>query len=108
MTLNERGLTLLACKYVDELILGTPWETSKELIDQFKISVVFVGQSSDPAYRTDINNGCDAAIELNIFRVLESDDNVQTSTIIQRIQDNKSAYIERQRRKEEKEKLGFS
>ena len=32
MNLHERSLSVLACKYVDEVIIGAPWEVSKDMV----------------------------------------------------------------------------
>jgi ethanolamine-phosphate cytidylyltransferase len=40
MNLQERVLNVLACKAVDEVIMGAPWSISKELITTLKISVI--------------------------------------------------------------------
>ena len=36
MNLHERSLSVLACRYVDEVIIGAPWEVSKDMV-----SVIF-------------------------------------------------------------------
>lgn len=32
MHLHERSLSLLACRYVDEVIIGAPWEVTKDMV----------------------------------------------------------------------------
>lgn len=32
MSLHERSLSVLACRYVDEVIIGAPWEVSKDMV----------------------------------------------------------------------------
>ncbi|KAK9196354.1 hypothetical protein WN943_004482 [Citrus x changshan-huyou] len=32
MNLHERSLSVLACRYVDEVIIGAPWEVSKDML----------------------------------------------------------------------------
>ncbi|XP_011006224.1 PREDICTED: ethanolamine-phosphate cytidylyltransferase-like isoform X2 [Populus euphratica] len=43
MNLHERSLSVLACQYVDEVIIGAPWEVSKDMITTFNISSVVHG-----------------------------------------------------------------
>ncbi|XP_077223228.1 phosphorylethanolamine cytidylyltransferase 1 isoform X5 [Tasmannia lanceolata] len=43
MNLHERSLSVLACRYVDEVIIGAPWEVSKDMITTFNISLVVHG-----------------------------------------------------------------
>lgn len=46
MNLHERALSVLACRYVDEVILGAPYSVTKEILDgEYKISVVAHGNS---------------------------------------------------------------
>lgn len=43
MNLHERALSVLACKYVDEVIIGSPVVITDDLIKTFNISVVVRG-----------------------------------------------------------------
>jgi ethanolamine-phosphate cytidylyltransferase len=41
MNLHERSLSVLACRYVDEVIIGAPWEVSKDMVSlSFSLNVV--------------------------------------------------------------------
>ena len=42
-TLHERALSLLSCRYVDEVVLGTPWTITKDMLVTFNISLVAHG-----------------------------------------------------------------
>ena len=35
MHLHERSLSVLACRYVDEVIIGAPWEVTKDMVDKY-------------------------------------------------------------------------
>lgn len=35
MHLYERSLSVLACRYVDEVIIGAPWEVTKDMVCNF-------------------------------------------------------------------------
>lgn len=37
MNLHERVLSVLACRYVNQVIIGAPYNVTKELVDQFKV-----------------------------------------------------------------------
>ncbi|XP_065634469.1 ethanolamine-phosphate cytidylyltransferase isoform X2 [Quercus suber] len=43
MHLHERSLSVLACRYVDEVIIGAPWEVTTDMITTFNISLVVHG-----------------------------------------------------------------
>lgn len=40
MNLHERSLSVLACRYVDEVIIGAPYEVSKDMVSLFFIRIV--------------------------------------------------------------------
>lgn len=35
MHLHERSLSVLACRYVDEVIIGAPWEVTKDMVSEY-------------------------------------------------------------------------
>lgn len=45
-TLHERALSLLSCRYVDEVVMGTPYVLTKDMIVTFNISAVVAGTIS--------------------------------------------------------------
>ncbi|MQL82477.1 hypothetical protein Taro_014961 [Colocasia esculenta] len=42
MNLHERSLSVLACRYVDEVIIGAPWEVSKDMVGAYNFDVVYI------------------------------------------------------------------
>ena len=40
LSLHERVLNVLACKYVDEVVIGAPWFVTEDLIKSFNIQVI--------------------------------------------------------------------
>ncbi|TYI38064.1 hypothetical protein ES332_A02G000900v1 [Gossypium tomentosum] len=93
MNLHERSLSVLACRYVDEVIIGAPLEVSKDMITTFNISLVVhgtVAESSD--FQKEKDNPYDVPISMGIFKVLESPLDITTTTIIKRIVANHKAY----------------
>ncbi|GMH28684.1 hypothetical protein Nepgr_030527 [Nepenthes gracilis] len=105
MNLHERSLSVLACRYVDEVIIGAPWEVSKDMITTFNISLVVhgtVAESDD--FQKEKDNPYAVPITLGIFRVLESPLDITTTTIIKRIVSNNEAYQKRNEKKTVSEK----
>ena len=45
MNLHERTLSVLACRYVSEVVIGAPYKVTKELMDHFKVDVVLHGNT---------------------------------------------------------------
>jgi len=55
MTLNERVMSVLACKYVDEVILGVPLQLTAEIVEEFKVTTLIessLGWKADYIYGT--------------------------------------------------------
>jgi len=46
MNLHERVLSVLACRYVDEVVIGAPYVVSQDLLDHLNVSVVAHGKTS--------------------------------------------------------------
>ncbi|KAJ0842802.1 putative ethanolamine-phosphate cytidylyltransferase [Helianthus annuus] len=105
MNLHERSLSVLACQYVDEVIIGAPWEISKDMITTFNISLVVHGTvAEDDDYLKDSRDPYDVPRSMDILKVLESPLDITTSTIIKRIVSNHEAYQKRNERKGESER----
>ncbi|WZZ01382.1 hypothetical protein YC2023_073710 [Brassica napus] len=103
MSMQERILSVGACRYVDEVIFGAPWEVSKITITFFGISLVVHGTvaESDNFQRKE-ENPYAVPISMGIFQILESPLNITTSTIMGRIKRNlkKEASDDKQMEKE--------
>ncbi|KAL2648736.1 hypothetical protein AAZV13_05G189600 [Glycine max] len=54
MHLHERSLSVLACRYVDEVIIGSPWEITNDMITTFNISVVVHGTVSEKSLNVSV------------------------------------------------------
>ncbi|XP_026499271.2 ethanolamine-phosphate cytidylyltransferase isoform X1 [Vanessa tameamea] len=102
MNLHERVLSVLACKYVHEVVIGAPYSVTAELMDHFRVEVVCHGltpialdaDGSDP-YKVPKQRGC--------FKVLNSGNSMTTEDIVQRIIRHRLEFEERNTRKEKKE-----
>jgi ethanolamine-phosphate cytidylyltransferase len=106
MHVHERSLSVLACRYVDEVIIGAPWEVTKDMITTFNISLVVHGTCAEENIH--LKNGehdpYAAAKEAGIYTTIKSPRDITTSTIIQRIFTNHEAYKKRNEKKMESEK----
>ncbi|KAI3711833.1 hypothetical protein L1987_70381 [Smallanthus sonchifolius] len=105
MHLHERSLSVLACRYVDEVIIGAPYEISKGMIKTFNIYLVVHGTVSE------IDNSLNVMEDpykvpksMGIFRTLESPKNITTTSVAQRIKANHEIYQKRNAKKEASEK----
>ncbi|KAJ6395135.1 hypothetical protein OIU77_020406 [Salix suchowensis] len=106
MNLHERSLSVLACQYVDEVIIGAPWEVSKDMITTFNISSVVHGTVAE---NNDFlkDNPYAVPISMDIFQVLDSPLDITTTTIIKRIVSNHEAYQKRNQKKAESERMYY-
>ena len=104
LSLHERSLSVLACKYVDEVIIGAPATVTSDLITTFNISVVVHGTSSQaPAAGAEDDLGDEDLYQLpkalGIFTLMPSPRPLTTAGIIARILGNRARYEERNARK---------
>jgi len=103
MNLHERVLSVLSCRYVDEVIIGAPWQLTEDFIKSQRISVVVHGTVNDPAYIDHKDDPFEVPRRLGILQTVVSPRKITTSEIVDRIIKNRQQYEERNRKKEEKE-----
>lgn len=102
MNIHERTLSVLACRYVSEVVIGAPYAVGKDLLDHFKVDLVCHG-------KTEVfpdKDGADPYAEpkrRGIFRTIDSGNNLTTDDIVQRIIKNRLQFEARNQRKEAKE-----
>lgn len=102
MNLHERVLSVLACRFVDEVVIGAPYEVSSDLLSHFHVSLVIHGNTKVFAGA----HGNDPYAEpkrQEIFHLIENDSSMTTAHIVQRIIKHRRDYEERNRKKEKKE-----
>ncbi|QDZ23729.1 Ethanolamine-phosphate cytidylyltransferase [Chloropicon primus] len=100
MSLHERSLSVLACRYVDEIIMGAPQQITSELLTTFNISIVAHGT----VYESAAEDGQYAlAIENGIFVEIESESDLSTREIVRRIVSNKDSFEAKFARKSKSE-----
>ncbi|XP_058113514.1 ethanolamine-phosphate cytidylyltransferase-like isoform X2 [Magnolia sinica] len=109
MHLHERSLSVLACRYVDEVIIGAPWEVTKDMITTFNISLVVHGTvaESNPLSNGEVDPYA-APKSMGIFWMVESPRDTTTTSIAERIIANHDIYKKRNAKKEENEKRYYA
>jgi len=103
MNLHERVLSVLSCKYADEVLIGAPYSVTQEMIQNLKISIVVHGSAGALVPDLDGQDPYRVPKQLGIFKTIESPTSLLTTDIIQRIIDNRLAYEARNKKKEAKE-----
>ena len=87
MNLHERVLSVLACKFVDDVIFGAPLTVTKDLITSFNIKIVACGQQCVKAH-----NFYDVPKEMGIFKEIGSPSKLTTEVIVDRILQQRMAF----------------
>ncbi|XP_068151417.1 ethanolamine-phosphate cytidylyltransferase-like isoform X1 [Drosophila tropicalis] len=106
MNLHERVLSVLACKFVNEVVIGAPYCVTEELLDHFKIDVVCHGRT--PIALEDGKIDPYAVPKTRaIFELIDSGNNMTTERIVERIISHRLEYERRNQAKEKKEIEAF-
>ncbi|EPS64234.1 hypothetical protein M569_10547, partial [Genlisea aurea] len=112
MNLLERSLSVLACQYVDDIIIGAPFAVTKDMISTFNISLVVRGSISEDnnplLWDGAASDPYDVPKGMGIFRNLESPEVITTSSIAERIIANHEIYLKRNAKKEKSEKQYYA
>ena len=114
MNLYERVLNILAIKYVDEVVIASPWVVTEDLIKSLNISLVVQGTISK--MNSEFSRGRKQSLEYNdsvdpyelpkrlgIYQEVPSERNIETKHIIQRIIENRLNHMNKYNRSSKKE-----
>jgi ethanolamine-phosphate cytidylyltransferase len=102
MSLHDRVMCVLSTKWVDEVIIGAPWNITKQLITGFNIKIIVQGtvHKGDPEAKkwrkgsVDVDEDpYEVAKEMGIYREIESVNKLDTQDIINRIVENRVNYF---------------
>jgi len=99
MNLHERTLSVLSCRYVDEVIIGAPWAVTEDMLTTMNISLVVHGSHYDEAEQLKVDTAYAVAKERGIFREIPSSSTLSVAEILDRIVSNRGQYIKRQQKK---------
>lgn len=89
-SLQERVLSILGCRYVDDVLMDAPYEIPTHLVERLGVSKVVVFDTN----RHDLGGGASDkdrfrhAQSLNVLLPLESPSSFDPRTIVQRIHEN--------------------
>ena len=102
MNMQERVLSVLACKYVSEVVIDAPYSISEELLDHFKIDIVCHG-------KTTVEPDADGHDPYEIVKLqgkyveVDSGNKLTTQMVVERIVRKKNDFIKRNNDKTFKE-----
>jgi len=100
MNLYERTLNLLALKYVDDVIMGAPWEITEDMIKTLNIQIVAQGTlPKDCGYTAPHADPFEVPKRLGIYHEIESTSVLSTEDIVDRIVANRLQYSKKKHEK---------
>ncbi|KPA84605.1 putative ethanolamine-phosphate cytidylyltransferase [Leptomonas pyrrhocoris] len=104
MNLNERVLGVLSCRYVDEVVMGVPFDVTKELIESLGIDVVVGGKFTDLVLDGPASTCYEVPKAMNIYQEVDSGTTLSTDSLVDRVVENRLAFLKRQAEKRRKDK----
>jgi ethanolamine-phosphate cytidylyltransferase len=101
MNLNERLLSVLGCKFIDDVLIDAPWEITREMIASLKITYVVAGTISDCEEPTSLKREKYYTIpkEMGIFKEVLSQCTLTVGDIVDRVLNNEGLYKQKVKRK---------
>lgn len=105
MNLHERTLSVLACKYVDEVIIGAPWCITEDMIKTMNISMVIHGSHyGETQGQYAFVDRYKVPRSMGIFSEIESTRDLSVHVILERVVKHREAFIRRNEKKVAAEK----
>lgn len=94
MNLHERVLSVLGCRFVDDVLIDAPWEVTPEMIASLNLSAVVHGSHRDETHLQgfSLETHYRAARAAGIFTLLESPSKLDVKDIVSRINDNRERF----------------
>ena len=94
MNLNERVLSVVGCRYADDVLIDAPWEISADMIKSLGIHAVVSGTTHDEksavgGKEADCYN---VPKELGIFQEIRSESSLTVTQIVSRILSKEQQY----------------
>mmetsp|Transcript_3095 Transcript_3095/g.7268 ORF Transcript_3095/g.7268 Transcript_3095/m.7268 type:complete len:466 (+) Transcript_3095:92-1489(+) len=108
LNLHERVLSVLGCRFVDDVLIDAPYTVTQEMIASLNISEVVHGTVYDDI-GSNRNDGSryKEANDAGLLSVLQSPCDFRLENIVHRIQDNQEMFQARFKRKSEAENVHY-
>eukprot|EP00741_Cyanophora_paradoxa_P021693 tig00000241_g20939.t1 len=105
MNLHERTLSVLSCKYVDEVIIGAPWAITEDMVRTMNIKRVVHGTRWDETLDMKNLNPDPYAVpkRLGIYKEVSSTSELSAAEIVRRVIANRQRYEKKYKSKSAKE-----
>jgi len=102
-TLQERVLSLLSCRYVDDVVIGSPLFLSEEYLNALGVNIVVHGSVIDQPSKLQEGDPYAAPKTMGIYQTIQSEFDLTTTKLLERVAASRHIYEERNRKKQEKE-----
>jgi ethanolamine-phosphate cytidylyltransferase len=100
LNLHERVLSVLGCRFVNDVLIDAPYQVTPEMISSLNITEVVHGTISDGTEDLDDEDArYKYAKESNIFSVIKSPSDFMLESIVKRIHRNQETFQSRFERK---------
>jgi len=93
MNERERAEAVAHCRYVDEVVMNSPWVVTKEFIEKYQIDFVVHGE--DDSYDEFGNDVYQGIKDMGKFTTIKRTDGISTSDLILRIVKDYDGYVKR-------------
>ena len=108
MNLHERVLGVLSCRYVDNIVVGAPWNITGEMIEMMHISKVVHGVQPVEVVRhpDDPNAPEDPYTEAKrrgVYVCIDSGESLTVTDIVERVNKRHELFEERNKKKVDKD-----
>jgi len=109
LNLHERVLSVLGCRFVDDVLIDAPYEISPEMIASLNIAEVVHGICfEDQEYCSGEDERYRHAKDAGIFTTVKSPSNFRLENIFKRIRKNQDAFEARFEKKMKAENLHYT
>merc|ERR1711924_340893 len=95
MNMQGRIMTIIGCRYVDNVLLDAPWKITREMIASMKISLVVRGTVHDAGFYEEQDDPHRIPIELGIARSIQSESSLTVEDILSRVQTHRERLQKR-------------
>ncbi|GAB1224576.1 hypothetical protein ENUP19_0207G0020 [Entamoeba nuttalli] len=96
LNIGERVMSLLACRYIDNVIIGAPRGVTSEMIEKMHIDVVVHGKCDNGVGKEYYND----AIEKKIYQEIDSGLTLTANEIIERVKEREKLFEIRNSKKQ--------
>lgn len=94
LSLHERVLMVLACKYVDDVVIGSNYQVTKDMIKSLNITKVVHGRTNEDVVLEEHRHidPHQVAKEMGVYEEFDVETDITVETIAERVVQNREKY----------------